>query len=155
MAKGNIKKVEIINRKAKFEYKLLDFYEAGIMLTGTEVKSLREGNANLRDAFCYFRKGELFVKNLFIAEYKLGTHYNHDPRRLRKLLLRRQELKKLERRVTEKGFTIIPYRLYFNERGFAKLEVALAQGKATYDKRNTIKERDSKRELDRLRKMKL
>ena len=155
MAKEKIKKVEIVNRKAKFEYKLLDFYEAGLMLTGTEVKSLRNGEANLTDAFCFFRKGELFVKNLFIAEYKLGTHYNHEPRRLRKLLLHRQELKKLNRRVTEKGFTIVPYRLYFNERGFAKLEVALAQGKASYDKRNTIRERDNKRELARMKKMKL
>ncbi len=155
MAKGKIKKVEIVNRKAKFEYKLLDFYEAGLMLTGTEVKSLRAGEANLTDAFCYFQKGELYVKNLFIAEYKLGTHYNHEARRLRKLLLHRQELKKLERRVTEKGFTIIPYRLYFNDRGLAKLEVALAQGKASYDKRDSIRERDNKREMDRIKKMRL
>ena len=156
MAKKEKKrKVEIVNRKAKFEYKFLDLYEAGMMLTGTEVKSLRAGEANLTDAFCYFKKDELYVKNLFIAEYKLGTHYNHEPRRLRKLLLRRQELKKLQKKVTEKGFTIVPYRLYFNDRGFAKLEIALAQGKASYDKRKSIKERDNKREMDRLKKIRL
>jgi SsrA-binding protein len=146
---------EIVNRKAKFEYSFLQMYEAGLVLTGTEVKALRLGMANLNDAYCLFDQGNLTVKNMFISEYDHGTIYNHDSRRDRRLLLRKPELKKLERRVTEKGFTIVPYRLYFSDRGFAKLEVALAQGKKAFDKRETIKERDSKRDLDRLKKIKL
>lgn len=146
---------EILNRKAKFEYQFIQQYEAGLVLTGTEVKALRQGLANLNDAYCIFDKGNLMVKNMFIAEYDHGTIYNHDARRDRRLLLHKSELKKLERRVTEKGLTIVPYRLYFSDRGFAKLEIALAQGKKAYDKRETIKERDSKRDLDRLKKIKL
>ncbi|MBK9151206.1 MAG: SsrA-binding protein SmpB [Saprospiraceae bacterium] len=146
---------EIVNRKAKFEYQFIQQYEAGLVLTGTEVKALRQGLANLNDAYCIFDKGNLMVKNMFIAEYDHGTIYNHDARRDRRLLLHKSELKKLERRVTEKGLTIVPYRLYFSDRGFAKLEIALAQGKKAYDKRETIKERDSKRDLDRLKKIKL
>ena len=146
---------EIVNRKAKFEYSFINMYEAGLVLTGTEVKALRLGLANLNDAYCLFDQGNLMVKNMFISEYDHGTIYNHDSRRDRRLLLRKSELKKLERRVTEKGYTIVPYRLYFSERGFAKLEVALAQGKKAFDKRESIKERDSKRDLDRLKKIKL
>jgi len=146
---------EIVNRKAKFEYAFIQTYEAGLGLTGTEVKALRQGLANLNDAYCIFDRGILIVKNMFISEYEHGTIYNHDARRDRVLLLQKSELRKLERRVTEKGFTIVPYRLYFNERGFAKLEIALAQGKKAYDKRETIKERDSKRDLDRIKKIKL
>ncbi|MBK8056079.1 MAG: SsrA-binding protein SmpB [Saprospiraceae bacterium] len=146
---------EIVNRKAKFEYSFLQMFEAGIVLTGTEVKALRLGLANLNDAYCLFDHGNLIVKNMFISEYDHGTIYNHDSRRDRRLLLRKTELKKMERRVTEKGFTIVPYRLYFSERGFAKLEVALAQGKKAFDKRESIKERDSKRDMDRLKKIKL
>lgn len=146
---------EIVNRKAKFEYQFIQQYEAGLVLTGTEVKALRQGLANLNDAYCIFDKGNLMVKNMFIAEYDHGTIYNHDARRDRRLLLHKSELKKLERRVTVKGLTIVPYRLYFSDRGFAKLEIALAQGKKAYDKRETIKERDSKRDLDRLKKIKL
>jgi SsrA-binding protein len=146
---------EIVNRKAKFEYSFIQMYEAGLVLTGTEVKALRLGMANLNDAYCLFDHGSLTVKNMFISEYDHGTIYNHDSRRDRRLLLRKTELKKLERRVTEKGYTIVPYRLYFSERGFAKLEVALAQGKKAFDKRDSIKERDSKRDLDRLKKIKL
>ncbi|HRO07570.1 MAG TPA: SsrA-binding protein SmpB [Saprospiraceae bacterium] len=146
---------EIVNRKAKFEYSFIQMYEAGIVLTGTEVKALRQGLANLNDAYCLFDKGNLVVKSMFISEYDHGTIYNHDARRDRRLLLHKSELKKLERRVTEKGLTIVPYRLYFTERGFAKLEVALAQGKKAFDKRETIKERDNKRDLDRLKKIKL
>ena len=130
-------------------------FEAGIVLTGTEVKALRLGLANLNDAYCLFDHGNLVVKNMFISEYDHGTVYNHDSRRDRRLLLRKTELKKMERKVTEKGFTIVPYRLYFSERGFAKLEVALAQGKKAFDKRESIKERDSKRDMDRLKKIKL
>ena len=145
--------VEIVNRKAGFEYRFLDTYEAGIMLHGTEVKSIRKGNANLRDAYCFFRKGELFIKSLFIAEYEYGNIFNHESRRTRKLLLKRQQLKKLERHLKEKGLTIVPIRLYINERGLAKVEVALAQGKKVYDKRETIKQNDVKRDMDRLKKM--
>jgi SsrA-binding protein len=146
---------EIVNRKAKFEYHFLQVFEAGIVLTGTEVKALRLGMANLNDAYCLFDHGNLIVKSMFISEYDHGTIYNHDARRDRRLLLRKPELRKLERRVTEKGLTIVPYRIYFSDRGFAKLEVALAQGKKAFDKRDSIKERDNKRELDRLKKVKL
>ena len=143
---------EIINRKAKFEFHFVQEFDAGIMLTGTEVKSLREGNGNLSDAYCYFKDGELFVKSMFIAEYSHGNVNNHEPRRDRKLLLRKNELKKLERRVNEKGMTIVPYKVFFSERGLVKLRIALAQGKSSYDKRISIRERDAKRELDRIKK---
>jgi SsrA-binding protein len=156
MAKSKrFKNAEIVNRKAEYEYYFIKKYEAGVMLQGTEVKALREGMANLNDAFCYFKDDELYVKNMYVAEYAQGNIYNHDARRLRKLLLRAVEIKVLLRRVSEKGFTIVPYRLYFSERGFVKLEIALAQGKKTYDKRSTIKERENKREMDRLKKIKL
>ena len=147
--------IEVVNSRAKFEYKFLDKYEAGMVLQGTEVKSIRTGNVNLRDAYCVFKNGELFVRSMFIAEYDNGTDANHETRRVRKLLLKRQELKKLEKRVKERGFTIVPVRLYLSDRGIAKLEVALAQGKAVHDKRATMKERDSKRELDRMKKIRL
>lgn len=146
---------EIINRKAKFEYHFIQQLESGLVLTGTEVKALRLGLSNLNDAYCIFDHGNLIVKNLFISEYDQGTVYNHDSRRDRRLLLHKSELKKLERRVMEKGYTIVPYKLYFSDRGFAKLEIALAQGKKSFDKRETIKERDSKRDLDRIKKVKL
>jgi len=147
--------VEIVNRKARFEYHFNAEFEAGLMLTGTEIKSLRTGNANLKDAFCFFKKGELFVKNMFIAEYKFGSYHNHETRRVRKLLLRKPELRKLNRKATEKGFSIVPYRIYFTERGIAKLEIILGQGKKSFDKRATIKERESKRDLNRLNKIRL
>ncbi len=147
-----IKSVEIVNRKAKFEFQFLQEYEAGIVLFGTEIKSIRAGNANLKDAFCYIRKGELFIKNMFIGEYRFGTHYNHETRRVRKLLLKKGELKKLERRVKEKGNTIVPYRLFISERGFAKLTLQLSQGKKSYDKRESIKAKDNKREMDRIKR---
>lgn len=147
------RKVEIVNRKAKFEYHFLSEFEAGMMLTGTEIKSIREGNANLSDAYCVFDKsGALYVKSMFIAEYKFGNQNNHETRRTRKLLLRKRELKKLGKKVKEKGFTIVPYRIYLSERGLAKLEVMLAQGKKSYDKRETIKDRENKRDLDRIKK---
>ena len=149
------KKVEIVNRKASYDYHFLADFEAGIMLTGTEIKSIRMGEANLKDAYCVFRKGELFVRSLYIAEYKYGTYNNHETRRMRKLLLHRRELKKLERKVKEKGFSIVPYRLYISERGLVKLEIKLAQGKKSYDKRDSIKERESKRDLDRMKKIRL
>lgn len=146
-------KVEIVNRKADFEYSFIGTYEAGIVLTGTEIKSIRAGNANLRDAYCYFKKGELYIKSLFIAEYSFANQFNHDTRRTRKLLLRRGQLRKMEKQVKERGFTIVPIRLYINDRGFAKLEIALAQGKKVHDKRQSIKERDVKRDLSRIKKM--
>lgn len=146
---------EIVNRRATFEYHFVTRYEAGIALMGTEIKAYRAGHVNLTDAYCLFEKGELFVHNLYIAEYENGTYSNHVPRRLRKLLLRRGELRKLERKASEKGFTIVPYRMYLSERGFVKLEIALAQGKKEYDKRDSIREKDNKRELDRLKKIKL
>lgn len=147
---------EITNRKAKFEYNFLQGFEAGLMLKGTEVKSLRNGEANLNDAYCVFnKKGELFLKSSYIAEYEYGNTNNHETRRDRKLLLKKTELKKLERRSTEKGLTIVPYKFFFSERGFAKIEIFLSQGKKEYDKRNTIKDRDSKRDLDRIKKANL
>ncbi len=145
--------MEIVNRRARYEFHFIQTFEAGIMLTGTEIKSIRKGAANLNDAFCYFKQQELFVKNLFIAEYELGTSFNHDPRRLRKLLLRSSELNKLLKKVKERGHTIIPVRLYINQRGLAKLEIALAQGKNTYDKRDSIKAKDQARELERIKKI--
>lgn len=147
------KKVHIVNRKASFEYQFLDQFEAGIMLTGTEIKSIRDGNANLKEAYCTFKDQELFIRNMFIAEYKYGTNNNHEPTRIRKLLLKKIELKKLHRKVKEKGLTIIPYKLYLSDRGLAKIEIVLAQGKKAYDKRQSIKERDNKRDLDRIKKM--
>jgi SsrA-binding protein len=143
------KTISIKNKKAAFEYFLLEEFDAGIMLTGTEIKSIREGKASFVDSFCSFVNGELFVFNLHISEYRLGTHYNHDPKRERKLLLNRRELKKLETKTREKGFTIIPFLLYINEKGFAKLKIALAKGKHSYDKRETLKTKDLKREIDR------
>ena len=147
--------IDIFNRKAKFEYQFIDTYEAGIVLQGTEIKAIRKGQANLRDAYCTFKKGELYVRSLFIAEYSHGNQFNHDTRRPRKLLLRRAELRKLEKRVKERGFTIVPYRLYLTERGFAKLEIALAQGKKSYDKRESIKQKDLKRDMDRIKKIRI
>jgi SsrA-binding protein len=142
--------VNIRNRQAGFDYELLDKYIAGIVLTGTEIKSIREGKANLQDGYCYFNNGEIFVKAITITPYAQGTHYNHEPSRERKLLLKRSELKKLEDQM-EKGLTLVPLRLFINDRGFAKMEIALGRGKKTHDKRNSIKERDAKRELDRIK----
>lgn len=143
--------VKIKNRKASFEYFLVERFVAGIQLTGTEIKSIRDGKANLTDAYCSFTGTELFVRNMHIAEYSMGTYNNHEPKRDRKLLLNKRELKKLLAKVNEKGFTIIPVSLFINERGLAKLEIALAKGKHTYDKRESLKQKDTKRELERLR----
>lgn len=153
MAKEKKKpKVEITNRKAAHEYFFVNEFNAGIMLTGTEVKSIRNGNANLSDAYCAFEKGELWIRNLYIAEYEFGTDANHMPRRQRKLLLRKPEIRKLERGIKEKGTTIIAYKIFLSERGLVKITVCLARGKKTYDKRETIKNRESKREIDRVNK---
>lgn len=143
--------INIRNRQASFEYELLDKYVVGMVLKGTEIKSIREGKVNLQDGFCYLNNGELFVKGINITPYAQGTHYNHDATRERKLLLKRSEIRKLTAKIEEKGFTLVPTRLFINDRGLAKLEIALARGKKHFDKRNTIKERDAKRELDRLK----
>ncbi|NNE26053.1 MAG: SsrA-binding protein SmpB [Saprospiraceae bacterium] len=143
---------QIINRKAKFEYHFIQGYDAGIMLQGTEVKSLRLGEANLNDAYCMFINDELFIKSLYIAEYDKGNINNHETRRDRKLLLRKSELRKIQKKSQEKGYTIIPYRIFFSERGLVKVEIQLVQGKKAYDKRHSIKEKDVRRELDRINK---
>lgn len=141
--------INIKNKRASFEYHLLERYVAGIALLGTEIKSIREGKANINDSFCSFLDDGLYIRNMHIAEYSFGSFYNHEAKRDRKLLLTKKELKKLKVKGEEKGFTIIPLRMFMSERGFAKVEIALAQGKKDFDKRETIKERDSKRELDR------
>ena len=141
--------ITIKNKKASFEYFLIEEFEAGIVLTGTEIKSIREGKANFVDAYCDFEGDELFLKNLHIAEYTYGTYLNHAPKRDRKLLLNRRELKKLRTKSSEKGFTIVPVSLYINEKGIAKVSIALAKGKHFYDKRETIKKKDVKREMER------
>src|ERR1700710_62730 len=145
-------KIYIKNKKAYFEYSILDKYIAGIKLLGTEIKSIREGKANLNDAFCTFINDQLFVRNLHIAEYSYGSFYNHEAKRDRVLLLNKKELVKLQTRGEEKGFTIVPLALFISDRGFAKLEIGLGQGKKLYDKRDTMKERDTKVEMDRAMK---
>jgi len=141
--------MEIKNRSAYFEYHIDDKYTAGMLLRGTEVKSLREGKANFNDSYCLLHKGELWLRSFHISEYSHGTVNNHDPIRERKLLLNRRELKKLESKIKEKGYTIIPLRLFFNEKNLAKLEIGLAKGKKLHDKRETIKQRDVEREMKR------
>jgi SsrA-binding protein len=143
---------EIVNRKAKFNYEFLETYKAGMVLTGTEIKSVKEGKVNLGDSFCYFRQGELWLKNLHISEYKNGSYANHEPLRLRKLLLTKKEMGKLEGKIKEKGLTIIPYKIFFSERGLAKIEIVLAKGKKSFDKRESIKERDTAKEIQRVKK---
>ncbi|SIT76581.1 SsrA-binding protein SmpB [Pontibacter indicus] len=148
--KDRIKKhVNIQNRRASFEYQFLDKYTAGIMLMGTEIKSIREGKVNLQDGYCVLHNGELYLHNVHISTYTEGTHYNHEPMRTRKLLVNKSELRKLEKGVQEQGVTIIPTRMFISERGFAKVEIALARGKKLHDKREDIKAKDIKRELDR------
>ncbi|WJJ95173.1 SsrA-binding protein SmpB [Algibacter luteus] len=148
------KNINIQNKKARFQYEILDKYTAGIVLTGTEIKSIRSGKASIAESFCEFNeKGELFVVNMTIEEYLYGTYYNHKPKATRKLLLNKKELKKLNKEVQNTGLTIIPLRLFINEKGYAKLVIALAKGKKLYDKRETIKDRDNKRNLDRIKKI--
>jgi len=143
--------INIRNRQATFQFELLDKMVAGIALKGTEIKSIREGKVNLQDGYCYFANGEAFVKGINITPYAQGTHYNHEAARERKLLMKKSELKKLEARVEEKGLALIPVRLFINDRGLAKLEIALARGKKLHDKRESIKEKDLKRELSRVK----
>lgn len=144
--------IVIKNKKASHDYEFLERYTAGIQLFGTEIKSLREGKATLTDSYCLFRNGELYVKGMHIAEYWWGNLNNHDPLRERKLLLNSRELAKIERKVKESGLTIIVIRVFINEKGLAKADIAVAKGKKEYDKRETLKRKDSERELDRIRK---
>ncbi len=141
--------MELSNRKAYYEYFFEDKYIAGLVLTGTEIKSLRAGKASFNDSYCIFDKGELYVKSLHISEYTFGTIHNHEPMQERKLLLQKRELKKLENKIKEKGFTIIPLRIFISEKGFAKMEIGLGKGKKIYDKRETIKARETERDVKR------
>jgi len=145
--------INIKNKKARFEYEFLDKYTAGIQLTGTEIKSIRQSKARITESFCEFNdKGELFVINMFIEEYINGNYYNHKPKSERRLLLQKRELKKLQKEVKNVGLTIIPLKLFLTDKGWAKLEIALCKGKKTYDKREMLKDRDNKRSLDRIKK---
>ena len=143
--------IDIKNRRASFEYSFIEKYIAGIQLTGTEIKSIRSNQANISDAYCVFINDELYVKHMHIAEYDKGTYNNHEPKRDRKLLLQAKEIKKLKSKLQDVGVTIIPTRLFINEKGYAKLEIALAKGKKLHDKRESIKERDIDRQLKRLK----
>jgi len=142
-------KIHIKNKKAHFEYFLLEKFIAGIQLTGTEIKSIREGKVNLTDAYCMFVDNELFVKGMHITEYTFGTYNNHEPKRDRKLLMTKRELKKLNLKLKDQGITIVPTLLFINEKGLAKLEIAVAKGKKLYDKRETLKDKDTQREIER------
>lgn len=145
------KDINIKNRRATFDYAISDTFTAGIVLTGTEIKSIREGKASLVDSFCYIDNGEVWVKNMYIAEYFYGTYNNHAERRDRKLLLNKKEIQKLDKSNKEAGFTIIPLRLFINERGLAKLVIGIARGKKEYDKRQSIKEREDKLAMARMK----
>ena len=142
--------INIKNKRASFDYELLETFEAGIVLTGTEIKSIRLGKISLVDTYCIMNRGELWVKNMNISEYFYGTYNNHESRRERKLLLTKKELQKINRLSKDTGFTIVPVKLFINEKGLAKLVVAIAKGKKSYDKRQTLKEKDDKREIDRM-----
>lgn len=142
-------KINIENRRARFDYQFLEQFTAGIVLQGTEIKSIREGKAGLSDSYCYFRRGELYIKNLHITEYSEASFKNHEPLRERKLLLSKTELRKLEGKLKDQGLTIIPVRLFLSDRGFAKVDVALAKGKKEFDKRQDIKKKDAEREIGR------
>lgn len=148
--KLKFKEVNIKNRRATFDYEITDTFTAGIVLTGTEIKSVRMGKASLVDTFCYISNGEVWVKNMYIAEYFYGTHYNHTERRDRKLLLNRKEIRDLERESEGTGFTIVPLRMFISQKGFAKLVIGVARGKKEYDKRQSIRESDDRRELARM-----
>lgn len=146
------KSINILNKRAKFEFEFIEKYTAGIVLAGTEIKAIRLGKASIADSFCEFQNGELFMINSHVEEYSFGTHYNHKAKSERKLLLNKKELKSLNKSVQSKGLTIVPLRLFTNEKGLAKVEISLAKGKKVYDKRETIKDRDNKIDLARLKK---
>ncbi len=153
MAKEKISsKVSISNKKARFEYEIMDTYTAGIVLTGTEIKALRMGKASIGEAYCYIRSGEAWIKEMYIGEYDFGSYNNHEPRRLRKLLLNKREISKLFEKLKNKGFTLVPLLLFINDNGYAKVNIGVARGKKMHDKRNTLKDRDNKRQLDRIKK---
>ena len=141
--------VNIQNKKARYEYELLEFFTAGMQLLGTEIKSIRQSKASIAEAYCYMKDGEMWVKNMNIAEYDYGNINNHEPKRERKLLLEKTELKKIERKLKDQGVTIVPLKVFMNKSGWAKMDIALAKGKKTHDKRHSIKERDVKRDMDR------
>jgi SsrA-binding protein len=145
--------IEIRNKKAHHDYEFLEKYVAGIKLTGTEIKSIRLGKATIVDSYCFFSNGELFIRGMHIAEYWWGNMNNHDPLRERKLLLTSHELKKIQRKVKETGLTIVVLKVFINERGYAKAEIAISKGKKEYDKRQTLKTKDAAREMDRMRKV--
>ena len=147
---GDYKTINIRNKRATFDYEILEEFVAGVVLVGTEIKSVRLGKASMVDSYCYFDKGELWIRNVTIAEYHWGTCNNHVPKRDRKLLLNRRELDKLQRAGQDKGLTIVGLRLFLNERGLAKLQIGLAKGRKSYDKREYIKEKDARREMDRV-----
>lgn len=142
-------KINILNKRASFEFTFLEKYISGIQLTGTEIKSIREGKCNITDGYCFFKDNELWVKNILISEYEKGSHYNHEPKRDRKLLLNRIELNKLAKKLKDQGLTIVPLKLFISESGYAKLEIALSKGKKLFDKREDIKKRDVQRENSR------
>jgi SsrA-binding protein len=144
-----LKEVEIKNRRASFEYSFLEQFVAGMVLSGSEIKSIRQGKANLSDSYCVLVNGELWIRNLHISEYEKATHYTHEPLRERKLLLTANELKRIEKKLKDQGLTVIPTRLFINQKGWAKLEIAIAKGKKTFDKREDIKKKDVERELQR------
>ncbi len=146
------KEIKIKNKKAKFNYELIEFYDAGIQLFGTEIKSIRMGKASIAESFCEVKEGEVFIVNMHIDEYDWGTHYNHKIRRDRKLLLTKNEIKKLDRKTRETGLTIVPTLLYINQKGLAKVRIALARGKKLYDKRHVLKEKDLRRDMQRIQK---
>jgi SsrA-binding protein len=151
--KGGTTNIVIKNKKSSHDYEFIEKYVAGIKLSGTEIKSLRLGKATLADSYCYFSDGELYLKGMHIAEYWWGNLNNHDPLRDRKLLLTARELRKIERKVKETGLTIIVIKVFINERGLAKAEIAVSRGKKEYDKRETLKRKDATREMDRMRKV--
>ncbi|MCB0403113.1 MAG: SsrA-binding protein SmpB [Flavobacteriales bacterium] len=141
--------INIKNKRASFEFEFLEKFTAGIQLTGTEIKSIRAGKASIVEGYCFLKDGELFIKNMYIAEYEQGTYNNHNPKRDRKLLLNKSEINKLERKKKDVGLTIVPLRLFINANGYAKLEIALAKGKKLHDKREDLKSKDAKRSMDR------
>jgi len=145
--------VTIKNKKATFEYEFIDTYEAGMQLMGTEIKSIRDSKASIKEGYCVFKKGELYVKNIHISEYKEGSYNNHEPKRDRKLLLHKRELEKLSKKKIDVGLTIIPVKMYINSRGLAKMQIALAKGKKMHDKRESLKAKDDKRAMDRAMKI--
>ena len=147
--KSKDKLISISNRKVRFEYELLEYFSAGIQLLGTEIKSLRTGNANLAEAYCYVHQSEVWITGMYIAEYKYGSYMNHEPKRLRKLLLNKKEINKISSVMQNVGITLVPLKLYISDKGWAKIEIALAKGRKLHDKREDLKQKDDKRQIDR------